>query len=431
LIECLIEHGIHILAPGSLTISERVNLFRHADVVIGPHSDDLADVMFCKPGALLWELMPRHYQNPCNNRLAQAVGLDYWADLFEPISKDNPKDWSVDLHMVTARLRRIAERLATARSVMPPKAIPLVSLMTQFESLGDNCEFGLVQRQAGSEPLGLLRFAGFQVPPEGRLDRLVDALDRKFEGLGEEGAINISAEGSKREFIIKEAAYGLHYHTFRHEREVEIEAIRKSEPRRLGFLRRKFLDDIASGAKILVWQSPATRTVGQVMPLLKALRRHGPNVLLWVVEADASHPPGTVERHGPDLLKGYVARFAPADNATDVDAESWFEVCHCAYDLYRDRLSLLDEKSVEHQECTKADSIPTPAARNILAAGLRSWLRGTVQSHTTPEDLRSKGCHFLGEASKADASEVSNQLHALAYIHFEVADDVATVNLAP
>ena len=33
-------------------------------------------------------------------------------------------------------------------------------LVLQFESIGDNCELGLVQRRAGSEPLGLLRFAG-------------------------------------------------------------------------------------------------------------------------------------------------------------------------------------------------------------------------------------------------------------------------------
>jgi len=32
-------------------------------------------------------------------------------------------------------------------------------LVLQFESIGDNCELGLVQRRAGSEPLGLLRFA--------------------------------------------------------------------------------------------------------------------------------------------------------------------------------------------------------------------------------------------------------------------------------
>lgn len=57
IIDCLVNHGFHIFAPDSLTILDRVNLFRHADLVIGPHADDLADCMFCKPGAMLWELI--------------------------------------------------------------------------------------------------------------------------------------------------------------------------------------------------------------------------------------------------------------------------------------------------------------------------------------------------------------------------------------
>lgn len=53
-------------------------------------------------------------------------------------------------------------------------------ILGQFESLGDNCEFGLVQRIGGIEPLGLLRFAGFHIPVEYRLNRLLDALERGF-----------------------------------------------------------------------------------------------------------------------------------------------------------------------------------------------------------------------------------------------------------
>ena len=35
-----------------------------------------------------------------------------------------------------------------------------IDLVTQFESLGDSCERGLVQHRVGAEPLGLLRFGG-------------------------------------------------------------------------------------------------------------------------------------------------------------------------------------------------------------------------------------------------------------------------------
>ena len=40
---------------------------------------------------------------------------------------------------------------------------PLNEMLLEFESLGDNCEFGLVQRHFGAEPISLLRFAGFEI----------------------------------------------------------------------------------------------------------------------------------------------------------------------------------------------------------------------------------------------------------------------------
>ena len=39
---------------------------------------------------------------------------------------------------------------------------PLNELLLQFEPIGDNCEFGLMQQYFGAEPLSLLRFAGFE-----------------------------------------------------------------------------------------------------------------------------------------------------------------------------------------------------------------------------------------------------------------------------
>ena len=63
--------------------------------------------------------------------------------------------------------------------------MPTRDLMLRFESLGQNCEFGLVQRRCGSEPLGLLRFASTPLP------HLLAAFEGGFEGLGGPDAIEI------------------------------------------------------------------------------------------------------------------------------------------------------------------------------------------------------------------------------------------------
>ena len=58
-------------------------------------------------------------------------------------------------------------------------------LVLRFESLGDNCELGLVQRAAGVEPLGLLRFA------DSSLDRLVRLLDARADGIAEPSKVAV------------------------------------------------------------------------------------------------------------------------------------------------------------------------------------------------------------------------------------------------
>jgi hypothetical protein len=47
-------------------------------------------------------------------------------------------------------------------------------MIREFESLGDNCGFGLAQRKAGAELLSLLRFANT------RLNALLLGLDEAF-----------------------------------------------------------------------------------------------------------------------------------------------------------------------------------------------------------------------------------------------------------
>jgi capsular polysaccharide biosynthesis protein len=340
-IALLSQHGFTVVDRDRLGTAERINLFRQADVVIGPLGPHLADVVFCRPGALLWEWMPQHHQNHTFNRLAQTAGVDYWGDLFEDVAEpDSPGEWEVDLNVVARRLAALSTRTVpqtAVRSVLASDTVspPLEALMLCFESLGDSCEFGLVQRNAGVEPLGLLRFNGIHVPPEFRLEKLVAALERKFDRLGAPGTITVIPEGlpGQRELMVYESCYNLHYHTGIFESSAEPLVQAEREMTRLTFLRRKLLDDLGSGEKIFIWKSTASTHAKHVRPLLDVLRRLGPNTLLWVVKADTDHLPGTVERLEPDFIKGYVRRFAPWPHTTDIDWASWFEVCWHAHEV--------------------------------------------------------------------------------------------------
>jgi len=323
--------GAFILPPAGMSFAERIVLFRDARVIIGAHGAALTGILFSRPGAVLWELMPEHFQYACYNRLAQSCGLHYWGNVFPSTPEGGVHEWRIDLAALAAQWPAVPAAAARAPPPPLPEPTPLVELMTAFESLGDNCEFGTAQRHVNSEPLGLLRFLGFFQPVEIRLEHLVAALDSGFAGLGEPGTVNVTAEGAEREYMMNETAWGLRGHTFRYEPDITAEALQAAEALRLGFLRRKLLEDLAAGEKIWVWKSHATTRDEQIRPLLQALRRRGPNILLWVTIADPQHPSGSLERLEPDLLKGYIARFGFGEDGEEMLTEPWLEICQRAY----------------------------------------------------------------------------------------------------
>jgi capsular polysaccharide biosynthesis protein len=123
-IKLLEAEGVNVIVPGRLTVSQQIGLFRRAKAVIGPHGAGLTNVAFCRPKTIFYELMPRHYRNPCFNRLAQAAGLDYLVDLFEtiPNSEARPHDqnWIIDSDLLLNRVRNIKQQLALHN---PPPAM--------------------------------------------------------------------------------------------------------------------------------------------------------------------------------------------------------------------------------------------------------------------------------------------------------------------
>jgi hypothetical protein len=207
------------------------------------------------------------------------------------------------------------------------RAQPLDEQMLEFESLGADAEFGLVQRQSGAEPLGLLRFA--EVP----LDRMLTALDADFAELGAPGTVEITLRG--REFMLRESRYGMQWHSWTFEGQANPQQVLEREVQRLEFLRSKLLADLAEGHKLLVYKRAAPLTRNEVQGLLATIRRHGPSMLLLVQEADAAHADGTVAQAEPGLLRGYVSRFAAEASPEAVAVESWVAMAQEAHRIWQ------------------------------------------------------------------------------------------------
>jgi hypothetical protein len=206
--------------------------------------------------------------------------------------------------------------------------LPLPEIALRFESLGENCEFGLFQRRCDAEPLGLLRFSSTF------MRNLIRGIDNGFEGLGEIGDIEPRLEGAQRkEYMIHEKRFGLVYHTFVYEGQRSAWLMREQESARLKFLRRKFIEELELTEKIFVYKLNKGMSEEEILPLHMALNRYGGATLLWVVPAERGRPVGTVEVMMPGLLKGYIDRFAPDENAPDLSFDGWLRVCVNAWML--------------------------------------------------------------------------------------------------
>jgi hypothetical protein len=221
-------------------------------------------------------------------------------------------------------------RVDMAEWVLTRTGLTIPQIALKFESLGENCEFGLFQRRCDSEPLGLLRFSSTF------MRNLIHGIDKGFEGLGELEDIDPRLEGeARKEYMIHEKKYGLVYHTFVFEGQRSIWLMREQEAARLKFLRRKFIEELEATDKIFVYKFGSAASEEEILPLSMALNRHSDATLLWVVPAERDRPAGTVEVMMPGVFKGYIDRFAPENNAHDLSFDGWLRVCANALVLAR------------------------------------------------------------------------------------------------
>jgi hypothetical protein len=207
--------------------------------------------------------------------------------------------------------------------------LPDRELMLRFESIGENCEFGLVQRRCGAEPLGLFRFASAPLP------KLKAGLEACFEGLSDPDNLDVQLSSNGREYMVYDRKFQLLYHAWVLAEEMTAEAVRQREVRRLPLLIRKLVEDLNQAEKIFIFHGMEPLTDEEARDLLARLRSYGPNTLLWIEPANADHPAGSVEWIGQGLLKGHIDRFAPGDDAHDLSLDCWIAICRNAHGMWQ------------------------------------------------------------------------------------------------
>lgn len=207
-------------------------------------------------------------------------------------------------------------------------AASLARRLHGFRSLGDNCEFGFVQRYGGVEPSGLLRFA--YTP----MEDLIRGLRCGFADLGAPGDLHLSISTGGA-YYCHSRAYNIWANTGKTVETLEPAGLLEREYGRLAHLKRKMLDELAEGSNILVRKAGADEPEANFTRLCEAVWAHGPSTLLRVTEAGPGWRPEPARRVGERLIEGRVRRFAPTAQAWEVDLEPWMHLIDGTWALVR------------------------------------------------------------------------------------------------
>ena len=206
----------------------------------------------------------------------------------------------------------------------PADAAPEV-LLREFESLGANCEFGLVQRHFGAEALGLLRWGHVQLG----LDGLLDMIGRRFEGIGQD----VTLQEFHGEWVSRDERYAVVFHTMRLVGTVDRDRFLTSERNRIQFMADSLLGLMQEAETMFVYKVERPEDAARLPALRDALRGLGPAPLLFVTEAPDRA--GHVQDDGDGLLTGYIDRFSPVDDVHSYCSfDLWLQLCRTARRLW-------------------------------------------------------------------------------------------------
>jgi hypothetical protein len=182
------------------------------------------------------------------------------------------------------------DRASTVEAITSSSELAPSKLLMNFESLGENCEFGFAQRFHGCEPLGLL---GFSSMPH---HLLMPALENRFDGVGDTENTILEAHPETKEFFLSDSRYDMTAHTFTYENAIDRQKFFQQQCRRLTYLRRKLITDLENCEKILVYRSIEFLSDEQIWALFRKIESYGPNTLLCVrLQSDGTRD-GRVEK---------------------------------------------------------------------------------------------------------------------------------------
>lgn len=118
--------GFTLLNPGDLTVREQRHLFRHCELVVGPHGAAFTNLLYTRSCAGVVELFPDRYMHVGVQRIANLKGFPYGFVLGKTLGYDAQRSvhdvgFEVDVDEVLRRVDEVA-RLVEHEAGKPPRS---------------------------------------------------------------------------------------------------------------------------------------------------------------------------------------------------------------------------------------------------------------------------------------------------------------------
>lgn len=150
-----------------------------------------------------------------------------------------------------------------------------MNTIDNFESIGCDCEFGLVQRTFNHEPMSLLRWSSIS------LHSLVRMIEDDFKDLKNIDTYDI-ARNDDLEYMVTNKSYYLWSHTDTRKDSSKSELI-ESSFKRINYLQRQFVKEAKNNKKIYVHKSKNI-TTEEMQLLYNAIKSLGADKILFVLK---------------------------------------------------------------------------------------------------------------------------------------------------
>ncbi len=298
--------------------AEALWALKHEDMLV-PVLDRL---LVLQPGSTAAAILYARYEMR-KNRAADAVARLLAA------TQRQPDNLQIAATLNDARLQALMEPAREEPDDKPALPAPVIAappvdenLFAQFQSLGTGCEFGLLQRKFGVEPLDLLRWAS--ISPNG----LIRLLECRFEGIGNIANTIIRPEGGN--YALADKVFDMQMQTFISTSTENAETLLPKLCRRQIFLANKMKESLQEADRILVYKAISAMAEEDIERLSRALKVYGDTTLLVVQLGDEDHAPGSLEVSPTGVMLGYIDRFSNVD----ISVEAWTAVCRQAIETW-------------------------------------------------------------------------------------------------